>query len=125
MESALSKIDREVMEIIWKTGGATSPQLGLILGKENGWTSDKIKLYTKRLIEKQLVGTKRPSPRKTIFYPLISKKEYLANDTSKYLSDNYDGLSYMVAGLIENEKISKDEIERLESLIKEYKDKEL
>ena len=58
-----------------------------------------------------------------LYEVITSKDEYLANATSSHLRNNYKNLSYMVAGLINNEKVTDKEIEELENLIKNYKEK--
>ena len=82
-----------------------------------------MKTYTNSLTEKGMLGVNQISERKIKYYPLVSKERYLAWTANDYLRSNYEKLSYMVAGLINNEQVTSDEIEELEQLIKNYKEK--
>ncbi len=119
----LSKNDRIIMDVIWERGEISNADILTILGRSQEWTRDAVKTYVKRLVDKGLVGINSISPRKHRYYPLVEKDTFLANATKQYLEQNYEGLSYMVAGLIRNEKITMEEIDELEQLIKDYKEK--
>ena len=112
------------MDVIWKKGEVSNAEILSELTGSHDWSRDSVKTYLKRLIEKGLVGVNQLSQRKHRYYPLVKKDAFLAYETSRYLENNYDGLSYMVAGLLQNEKVSDEEIERLEQLIKGYREKQ-
>lgn len=119
----LSKAERLVMEIVWKKGEVLSAEVLEELEGVKDWSRHTVKSYLKQLIEKGLVGVKEISARKYIYYVLISKEDFLADQANSYLKDHYESLSHMVAGLLQREKVSSDEIDQLEQLIKEYKGK--
>ena len=119
----LSKAERLVMEIVWEKGEVLSASILAELEGVREWSRHTVKSYLKQLIDKGLVGVKEVTMRKYIYFALISKEEFLADETSAYLKNNFNGLSYMVAGLMKREKVSSDEIEKLEQLIKHYKEK--
>ncbi len=119
----LSQNDRAVMEVLWEKKEATNAEVLEQLHLHDGFTRDTVKTYIRRLREKALVGVKRTSPKKHINYPLMSKDEYLAEEAKDFLNRNYDNLTHMIAGLVDNEKITDKEISNLELYIKELKDK--
>lgn len=119
----LSKAERVVMEIVWKKGEVLSAEVLEELEGVKDWSRHTVKSYLKQLIEKGLVGVKEISARKYIYYVLIIKEDFLADQANSYLKDHYESLSHMVAGLMQREKVSRDEIDQLEQLIKEYKGK--
>lgn len=121
----LSKNDAIVMEILWKKGEITTASVLQELKCFKGFTRDTVKTYIRRLREKNLVGVREISPKKHFYYPLISKNEYLANETRQFLDNHYSDITHMVAGLIESEQISDDEIADLENYIKQLKDKHI
>jgi BlaI family penicillinase repressor len=118
----LTKSQRLVMEVIWKLGEVNNSTVLKELSDIRTWSRHTVKTYLKQLVEKGLVGERQLSPRRYYYYPLITKDDFLADETSAYLKKNFDGLSYLVAGLVERERISKDEIGKLEQIIKEYKE---
>ncbi|MEX1377542.1 MAG: BlaI/MecI/CopY family transcriptional regulator [Eubacteriales bacterium] len=119
----LSQNDRAVMDIIWEKGESTNADVLGELQKHDGFTRDTVKTYIRRLREKALVGVKKLGPKKHIYYPLLSKDEYLAEEAKEFLNQNYVDLTHMIAGLVDNEKISIEEIQSLEQYIKELKEK--
>ena len=119
----LSQNDKTVMDVIWEKGEATNAEVLDELKKVDGFTRDTVKTYIRRLREKTLVGVKKLSPKKHKYYPLISKDEYLAEEAREFLNQNYDDLTHMIVGLVDNEKISNKEIQSLEQYIKELKEK--
>lgn len=119
----LSKAERLVMEIVWKKGEVLSAEVLEELEGIKDWSRHTVKSYLKQLIEKGLVGVKEISARKYIYYVLISKEAFLADESCHYLKSHFESLSHMVAGLMQREKVSSAEIDQLERLIKEYKEK--
>ena len=119
----LSEADRVIMEIIWETGETGNSKIMSSLDGFRDWSRHTVKTYLRRLNEKGLVGIRQINARKNVYYPLISKAEYMAEESSVYLKDHYKSLTHMVAGLLEREKISPDELDDLEKLIETYKSK--
>jgi BlaI family penicillinase repressor len=120
--SDLSKGDRIIMELVWKKGETTSNEVLDELKVVKDWTRHTVKTYLTRLIEKGFVGTKPINQRKNMYFPLISKEQFLAEATRSFIDKNYDSLSYMVAGLLKREQITNDELKKLEELINKYKE---
>ena len=117
----LSEADKIIMDIIWDKGEVDNGQIMESLDGFRDWSRHTVKTYLRRLYEKELVGIRQINPRKNVYYPLISKAAYMAEESSIYLKDHYKSISHMVAGLLEREKISKEEINELEKLIEDYK----
>ena len=118
----LSESERLVMEVAWKLGKVSNAIVLKELEGIRDWSRHTVKTYTKRLKEKGFLDEKKISTRQYLYYPLISKSDYLADETYKYMSKNFEGLSGMVAGLISREKVSLDELDKLENIIKAYKE---
>lgn len=119
----LSKAERLVMNIVWEKGEVLSAEVLEELEGVKDWSRHTVKSYLKQLVSKGLVGIKEISARKYIYYVLISKEAFLADESIHYLKNHYKSLSHMVAGLMKREKVSNQEINELEQLIKEYKGK--
>jgi BlaI family penicillinase repressor len=121
----LSDADSIIMEILWRDGETSS---AMILGEIEGtlgWTRQTVRTYLKRLMDKGLVGTKEIKRRVFCYYPLVSRDDYAADKTGSFLNRYYDSnLAHMVAGIVKNEPISDSELDALETLIKELKNRE-
>lgn len=121
MDTLVSKItdsEVEVMRVLWK---AEEPlPIGDIrkrIEKTSKWESSTIKTLLRRLCEKGVVK----ADKKEVFYyyPVVSEKEY--NDyTTKTLIDRiYSGSAKnLVASLIGNNKLGRNDIEELRSMFK-------
>ncbi len=120
----LSKADRLIMEVLWKNGEVSNATILKELDGVRDWSRHTVKTYLRRLSEKGLVGIRQINARMNMYYPLIDKKDFIADETTAYLNNHFDSLSHMVAGLIEKEKVSGDEIAKLEQLIIDYKAKD-
>jgi len=119
----LSEADYAVMEILWQKGQAKSSAIAKALQSAYGWSRQTVGTYLKRLVEKGLVVTKEENKRDYIYIPAVTKEAYGVEMTSAYLSRYFGSLSHMVAGLMQNEDFSEEEIGLLEDIIKEYKEK--
>ena len=119
----LSEADYAVMEILWEKGQAKSSEIAKALFEAYGWSRQTVGTYLKRLAEKGLVVTKEENKRDYIYLPAVTKEAYGAGITGEYLTKYFGSLSHMVAGLMQNEDISDAEIEQLENIIREYKEK--
>ena len=119
----LTNAERMIMEIIWQNGQLSNGDILNRLGDSIEWSRHTVKTYTNSLSQKGLLGINQISPRKIKFYPIMTKEKYLASATSSHLRKNYKDLSFMVAGLIDNSEVTDDEINALEKMIKDYKEK--
>lgn len=119
----LTEADHAVMEILWRDSEVASSDVVRELIDKFGWSRQTVRTYLKRLIDKGLVATKEKNRRDYIYYPIVSKEEYGVDTTSTYLNKYFRSLTHMVSGLIQKEDISKDELDSLEQLIKDYKNK--
>jgi len=122
-EIKLTNAERMIMEIIWQNGELSNGEILDCLGDTIEWSRHTVKTYTNSLSQKGLLGINQISQRKIKFYPLLSKEKYLASSTSTFLRKNYKDLTYMVAGLIDNAEVTDEEIDALEKMIKEYREK--
>jgi BlaI family penicillinase repressor len=119
----LTDADHAVMEILWREGEADSAAVVKELIHKFSWSRQTVRTYLKRLIDKGLVATREKNKRDYIYYPIVSKEEYGVDTTSTYLNKYFRSLTHMVSGLIQKEDISEDELNSLEQLIKDYKEK--
>jgi BlaI family penicillinase repressor len=119
----LSDADSTIMEILWRDGEVSSSAIVKEVENTLKWTRQTVRTYLKRLMDKKLVGAKEPRKRFFLYFPLVSKDEYLADQAGSFFNRYYNSLSHMVAGIAKTEKISERDLDDLERLIKELRAK--
>lgn len=117
----LSDSDYAVMEILWNDGEADMAQICTQLQNRFGWSRQTVGTYLRRLVEKGLVATREKNKRDFYYFPVVTKEQYGAEVTRSDMSRYFKSLSHMVAGLMQNEAVSAQEIEELEKMIHERK----
>ena len=122
-ELKLTNTERMIMEVIWRDGELSNTEIFDRIGEAHDWSRHMVKFYTKAMADKGLLGVNQISERKIKYFPKLTKEQYLASAADGFLRRNYRGLSNMVAGLIDNEKVSREEIDELERLIHDFKEK--
>jgi BlaI family penicillinase repressor len=120
---SLSEADSVIMEILWNKKETTSRDILNQTENSLGWSRQTVKTYLDRLQEKGLVKVRRLSPRVHFYSAAVSKEEYASEITSSYVRKYFGDLSHMMAGLIKREDISDEELDNLEQIIKEYRNK--
>lgn len=124
MKITITEAEQNVLEVLWDIGYSSSSQIYQELFKLRNWSRNTTKVYLERLQEKKLIGLEIISQRKHCYYPLLTRKEFLAAETSIFLNDHYDKLSHMIAGLIDTNNVTDDDITELEQLIEKYRQRE-
>ncbi|MCL2671152.1 MAG: BlaI/MecI/CopY family transcriptional regulator [Clostridiales bacterium] len=119
----LSNADNFIMEILWRDGACGSAEILREIETERDWSRQTVRTYLARLIEKGLVGTREVNRRTLEYYPLVSKATYAADRSGGILRRYYDSLPHMVAGLLQNEKLSDADLDALENLIRQARQK--
>ncbi|MCK5128599.1 MAG: BlaI/MecI/CopY family transcriptional regulator [Clostridiales bacterium] len=120
----LSDADSIIMEILWEEKEVSSAYIVKEVDKTLGWTRQTVRTYLKRLMDKKLVGAKEEKKRFFMYYPIVSKEEYLSDRAGRFFNKHYDNLAHMVAGIAKTENISNKELDDLEKLIHELRAKE-
>lgn len=119
----VSEAEWEVMKLIWKISPLTSEKIIDSLSDKMNWSTQTIKTFITRLIKKGAIGFEK-SGRIYNYYPLISENECIKSENETFLKKVYDGaLGILFTKFLEEENLSNDEIEELENLLKDKKEK--
>ncbi len=119
----LTEAENIIMEIIWNEQEVSSKDVLEKTENTLGWSRQTVKTYLDRLNEKGIVSIKKISPRVHYYYPLLSREEYASQMAGEYLDKYFGSLSHMMAGLIKREDISEEELDELEDVIRQYRNK--
>lgn len=121
----ISEAEWEVMKLLWKANPLTSEKIIASLAEENNWSTQTIKTFITRLIKKGAIGFEKTG-RVYNYRPLVSEDECIKSENNFFLNKVYNGaLNILFSKFLEDDNLSIDEIEELENLIKEKKEKNL
>lgn len=116
----ISEAELEVMKILWDLGKATSSEIIDILIQSTDWKPKTIQTLITRLASKGAIVSEKTNGKAFIYTPNIKEEEYKSEANKSFLQKLYNGsLSRMVASFIKDEKLSKEEINKLKKLLHE------
>lgn len=115
----ISESEWEIMKIIWKYHPITSQKIIHFLCDKVEWTEPTIKTFINRLVKKGIIGFKR-SGRQYLYYPLISQKECVKEESKSFLNRVFNGaMGMMISNFLEEAHLSDKEIENLKKILEE------
>lgn len=123
-QTKLSEFELDVMNIFWKVGQLSAPQVHEFIKPEKSVSYSTVKTIIDRLEQK--AALKRCSLQgRTIYYAAAIERESLSTPMLKgFLKRMFAGNPHkMVAQLLDNEKLNNEEIEQLESMLAAQKAK--
>lgn len=104
------------MEELWKAP-ATLMELVRALGESAGWAKSTVSTVVRRMEDKGLIRAEQEG-RAKVFYPAIAREEAAVAETESLLSRVYHGsVGLMVSTLLQNRRISKEELKELQALL--------
>ena len=105
----------KVMELIWANEPVSAKELSILADKEFGWNKNTTYTVIKKIEAKGYI--KRTDPG-FICISLISKKDVCESETQTLIDKLFGGSrKALFSALIEDESLTKDEIEELRKLI--------
>ena len=118
----LSDFELEVMQIFWQFKEATAPQVHKIIQEKREVKYTTVKTIIDRLEKKATLKRSRTQGR-TIFYAPVQEKQSVRTQLIKSFIDKvFLGKSRpLAAHILEQEELSMEDIEYLESLLKARK----
>jgi predicted transcriptional regulator len=110
-----SNAEFKIMRIIWQSGNEITVKILLnklrAMGKS--WKSSTVVTFLSRLVEKGML-TSAKDGRNNIYFAAVSEEELREEQTQSFLKKIYDGnAKELVAALLKQEKLTKDDIEEL------------
>lgn len=113
----ISEAEYEVMKIVWKYAPINTNDVTEHLTKTTSWKPKTIQTLLKRLVQKGAITYEKQS-RVFVYTPLIKECEYIAYESNSFLKRFYDGtITSMVSTYLENDTLSKEEVEELYSIL--------
>jgi predicted transcriptional regulator len=111
--AALSALEHQVMEILWKAGTATAEQIRLALEPQNVLKDSTVRTVLRRLQEKGYVTHRVEG--KAFVYSGVEKPRNVAVRAVRQILDRFceGSLEQLLVGMVENEVVDRGELQRL------------
>jgi BlaI family penicillinase repressor len=117
----LGKVQLQIMQILWQRGQATAKEITDELNRHKPTAHSTVQTLLRKLEDKGAV-THVVQDRTFIFQPVHEEAEVTTTATRDLLARLFNNSAYgLVSHLIQHEKISPQEMQRLRELIKEKK----
>jgi BlaI family penicillinase repressor len=118
----ISEAEWIVMKILWQDSPCTSSHIISELSKEKSWSPTTIQTMLARLVEKNVLGYEKVN-RIHNYYPLLTEADCLKEERHSFLKRLYNGsLSSLLAGFLDDNQLTQDEIDELKSLLEKHKE---
>lgn len=112
-----------LMNRLWESGGSTITELTAVLQEETGWDKHIVITMLNRMERKQAVDYRKEG-RAKVYYPIVPQGEVSMQETRGFLQKVYRGsLGMMVNAMVEDQALSKEEIQELYDILEEAKKK--
>ena len=120
----ISEAEFEVMKVVWKYAPINTNEITERLLKTTNWSPKTIQTLIKRLVTKGALTYEKQS-RVFVYTPAIKENEYINQESNSFLKRFYHGdLTAMVSAFIENDNLTKTDIDTLRSLLSKRSDKD-
>jgi BlaI family transcriptional regulator, penicillinase repressor len=120
MPQTLPKIaDSEwrIMKLLWKKAPQTAEEMIGCLKHSTRWNPRTVKTLLNRLVKKSAISYTK-NGRSYLYSPLVDEKECIRAESRSFIDRVYGGgLKPMLAAFIEEESLSKKEIEELKRIL--------
>ena len=114
----LTEAEWAIIKAVWDNQPCAAPTVQETLESQKGWSYSTVKTMMDRMVTKGLLKTERI--RNLILYrPAITKKDAQKGEVMRAVKRAFNGaLTPMMQFLLENNKLSKNQLDELEALIK-------
>tara|TARA_B100002049_G_C16018992_1_gene349374 strand:- start:47 stop:439 length:393 start_codon:yes stop_codon:yes gene_type:complete len=118
----ISNAEFDVLDVLWDDYPATSSEIVSRLNTRKDWHEKTVKTLLGRLVKKQVLGFEKQQ-RQYLYRPLIAREEYTRKEASTFVSRLFKGkVAPMVAGFANQNELSKQDVDELKALIKQWEE---
>lgn len=122
--SKLPDSEYEIMDYIWEqTPPVTSAMVMENVGKRKQWKAQTLLTLLSRLCDRGFLTGEKKLGREKAFYPLISRQQYLQSETRTFARQFHRGSAVSLLAAFADETLSENEIDELEQLIKQMRER--
>ena len=110
-----------VMEVLWDEAPLTATTVAERVPRDRGWSVRTVKTMLARLLAKGAL-THEEDGRRYLYRPAIRREDYVARESGRLIDRMFGGrVTPLVAQLAERQRLSPDDIEEIEALLRELK----
>jgi BlaI family transcriptional regulator, penicillinase repressor len=113
----LGRVQLLIMQVLWQRGRATAREITEAINESEPIAHSTVQTLLRGLEDKDAVRHEAQE-RAFVFYPLVEEHEFKQSATRDVLERVFGGsVSGLVAHLLKNENVSREEIEEIRKLI--------
>src|SRR5262245_51437373 len=113
----ISDAEWQVMQVLWTDAPLTANQIVQLLAPDSGWNPRTIKTMLNRLVNKGALKFDTEGKR-YLYRPAVSRDACVRGESRSFLQRVFGGkLGPMLAHFVEDERLTKAEIEKLKRLL--------
>ncbi|MFS0727996.1 BlaI/MecI/CopY family transcriptional regulator [Paenibacillus sp. 1P07SE] len=118
----ISEAEWEVMKVLWTHAPATAKEVIDRLEDQTAWSPKTIRTLLSRLVQKEVL-TYRQEGKTYLYSPLLSEEQCRRAEGKSFLRKVYGGaLAPMLTHFLAEQKLSRQEIDELKSLLDEKRE---
>jgi len=119
----ISEAEWTVMQVLWKKNPLLANEVADVLRPTTQWNHRTVKTLISRLVKKGAL-TYEKTDNRYLYRPIIEEKTCVHAETRSFMDRFYGGaLKPMLAAFLEDQKLSKQEIEELKALLEKRKER--
>ncbi|NVK55811.1 MAG: BlaI/MecI/CopY family transcriptional regulator [Alteromonadaceae bacterium] len=116
----ISNAEFEVLDVLWDDYPATSNDIIARLSSHKDWHDKTVKTLLGRLVKKGVLDYEKQQ-RQYLYRPLIAREDYTKKETTSFVSRLFRGkVAPLVAGFANQNSLSRQDVEELKALIKQW-----
>lgn len=115
----ISDAELEILEVLWAADGALNAnEIRARLNEKKDWERTTVLTLIRRLLDKGVIAQEK---REVYYYsPCVERSSYVKEETKSFLNKFFKGNARnLAAALIEDENLSREDIEELRSYFQE------
>lgn len=118
-DTRISDAELEILETLWAAGEALNAnEIRVRLNEKKEWERTTVLTLIRRLLDKGVIAQEK---REVYYYtPLVARNDYVKEETKSFLNKFFKGNARnLAAALIEDEDLSREDIEELREYFRE------
>ena len=114
----ISGAEWEVMKVLWQRAPQSANEIVAALASQK-WSPPTVRTLLSRLVQKKALRFQK-SGREYFYVPCLSREEGIRQERRSFIRRVYDGaLQPLLAGLLEDELLTSEDLENLRRLLDE------
>jgi BlaI family transcriptional regulator, penicillinase repressor len=121
VKAPLTDLENEVMQVVWDSGPCSVEAVYEVVSKNRDLKETTVRTLLRRLEQKGYVG--HESEGRAYLYTATEAPRSLAARAVRQIIDRFcqGSVEELVSGMVESKSLSKDELDRLESFVREQR----